>query len=43
MYKLSNDAVEIISLVIEENNKNYKISNKKNMEEFCFVLGFFVE
>lgn len=40
MYKLSNDAIELISSVIKDfGKKDYKISTKQEMEEFCFGLA----
>lgn len=40
MYKLSNDAIEVISAVIKDSKKDYKISSKNEMIEFCFVISF---
>lgn len=40
MYKLSNDAIDLISLFIKDSNKNnYRITSKNEMIEFCFSIS----
>ncbi len=40
MYKLSNDAIDLISSFIKDSNKNnYRITSKNEMIEFCFSIS----
>lgn len=40
MYKLSDKSLNLISEIIKDSNKkDYKISSKKDMEEFCFTIA----
>lgn len=40
MYKLSDKAISLISSVIKDSNKkDYKITKKNELMEFCFVLS----
>ncbi len=41
MYKLSTSPVNLISKIIKDGNRqNYSISNREEMEEFCFTVAF---
>lgn len=41
MYKLSDKAIEVLSLAIKDSNKKeYKLSKKEDMLEFCMGLAF---
>lgn len=41
MYKLSDSSINTISKIIKDGNaKNYSISSREEMEEFCFTVAF---
>ena len=41
MYKLSDSSINTIYKIIKDGNaKNYSISSREEMEEFCFTVAF---